>query len=196
MRYICMKKDIKKDINLFEAYKVGNAKLGGKSNSGMVLLIVLFILIIAGGYGVLFLYQMNIEQKTENITKILDNPAFAETRIKLENLEKKNRLLTTYNNALSKAKENFDKTRIINNEMLNTISSAIPGAVIIKSMRVTPESVELTCIGTRPLDPAEMVQALNSKNLFDSVTYGGVTKNKESGLYHFVISCDFKEIEK
>ena len=42
---------MKRDINLFTAYKNGSAKIGEKSNAGLLLLILVFIFIIAASYG-------------------------------------------------------------------------------------------------------------------------------------------------
>ena len=191
---------MKKDINMFEAYKVGNTKLGGKGNGGIILLIVLFVFIIAGAYGALHLYQMKLEQQTNDINKILDNPDFAQDRIELENLKDKSQLLALYKKALEQASDNYKKTITINEERIKAISAATPNSVKFKSMRITPENIQLECTGANPLDPAIMTQALslNTKKLFDNVMYQGITREPggPADIYYFTITCNFKENEK
>ncbi len=99
---------MKRDINLFTAYKNGSAKIGEKSNAGLLLLILIFIFIIAASYGGLVIYQRDIEERA-SVLNAQNRNAGSEQR-KLEVAIERSNLLGIYNDALIEAKAKFDSS--------------------------------------------------------------------------------------
>jgi hypothetical protein len=185
---------VKKDLNLFTAYKNSAAKIGGKSNAGLFLLISVFVFIIAGTYGGLFLYQKNIEQRTKDLRAQIEAPNDEQNELKIKIT--KNELMTAYNNALKQAGKKFDASVFINTEKLEKVSSSLPAGVTVESMRINPQTVQLVCFSKNPLDPAKLEQALKTKNTFSSITYDGVVYDESYKIYRFNVSCIFNEAQK
>ena len=186
---------MKKDLNLFTAYKNGSAKIGGKSNAGIFLLIAAFLLIIAGAYGTLFFFNSNIKYKTGQIQKRLSDSAMVKDQKELDMQLKKNNLLIEYRDALKIAQKNFDASIKIDQDLFGKISSSMPSTVSVNSLKITPQSIQISCDSSNALDPAALAQALNEKGVFDNITYDGVVRddNKENSKYFFTLTCNLKE---
>jgi Tfp pilus assembly protein PilN len=183
---------IKKDINLFTAYKNGSVKLGGKSSKGPFIIIAAFALVIAATYGILFFMQANMKSSIKVITKELSLPEVVATQNKLNNETKKNELLISYNTALTLAKKNFDASRIINGDLLNKITSSVPATVKMNSIIINTQNIVISCNCTDKLAPAAFTQSLKAKDIFNNITYDGITAD-EQGNYTFKMTCIFKE---
>jgi|LSQX01.2.fsa_nt_gb Tfp pilus assembly protein PilN len=185
---------MKRDINLFTAYKNGSAKIGEKSNAGLLLLILVFIFIIAASYGGLVIYQRDIEERA-SVLNAQNRNAGSEQR-KLEVAIERSNLLGIYNDALIEAKAKFDSSVFLTSDKLDKIADALPKTVTVESMKINPQSVRLSCICKNPLDPAQFTRDLNLTLLFSSVTYDGVVYDQGRDEYRFNINCIFNEAQK
>lgn len=186
---------IKKDLNLFTAYKSGSIKTGNNSSKGLILTIVSFILIVAVSYGGLLFLKANTQDQIASIRNELSDPAKLDAQSKLDAELKKNSLMNTYNTALKLAKESFDASRLIDSDLFNDITSAMPQDFIITDIKITAQSIRLSGACMDDLSPAVFKQALEKKDLFNSIIYNGVSVS-EDGSYFFNIDCKFKELNK
>ena len=188
-----------KDLNLFTAYKDGSSKIGGQNNKWIIILISSFVVLILGTYGTLFLLKSNFKYRTNEFNERLNDDANAEDNAELASQINKNSLLRAYNGALKTASENFYTSRYIDNEVLSQISSSMPKNVTISSLKISPQSIQMSCSCSDRLDPARFAQALSKKPLLKDVFYDGVSsefQDDNAKLFYFNISCNFKEKEK
>jgi hypothetical protein len=114
---------MKRDLNFFAAYKNGPAKTSGKSNAGLFLLIAIFIFIISGTYGGLFLYQKSIQLEINMIKAQVGDSS--EKQQELAAVIEKNELLKLYTKVLADSKGKFDSSIFINKQKLTSIASAM-----------------------------------------------------------------------
>ncbi|HBT65960.1 MAG TPA: hypothetical protein DEB10_14985 [Ruminococcaceae bacterium] len=185
---------MKRDLNFFAAYKNGPAKTSGKSNAGLFLLIAIFIFIISGTYGGLFLYQKSIQLEINMIKAQVGDSS--EKQQELAAVIEKNELLKLYTKVLADSKGKFDSSIFINKQKLTSIASAMPSDVRVISMKMNPQNVQLTCVSKSPLGSAQLQQALDRSNLFSLIWYDGVTFDEIDNNYHFIMTCNFNEVQK
>ena len=185
---------IKKDLNLFAVYKNGSAK--SNSSKGLVVTLVSFVLVIAVAFGGILLLNIARQNQIKQIESKLSDPKVTEAQNKLTKEANKNQFLISYNSTLTIAKKNFDASRFIDDDLINKISSSMPDSVKAQTIVISPQNVSLTCTCTDQLAPAVFVQALNKKDLFSSISYTGITYEKDKNSYSFTMSCIFKENTK
>jgi hypothetical protein len=184
---------MKRDLNLFTAYKHSNLK-DGKSSAGVFLIISLFIFAITGSYGGLLLYESTIKSDTARIKNQLDSLSLDHKG--LEEQAQKNQLLNLYYNVLIESSKNFDSSVFIDTDKLGKIAASVPASVTVDKIEVTPQTIQLSCYCINPLDPAQFTQALRTKNLFSQITYDGVVYDKARNVYSFNINCYFNTAQR
>lgn len=186
-------KAVKNDLNFFKAYKLGPGKHAEGGFKGVLALIGLFILVVAIGFAVPFTLKLKMQKETSDIQDYLATPEVIEKQAELSVSSNKNNLLMAYLGAINKAKENFGQSIIFDSELFNTLSASMPSDVVVGSLSISTQNMQLSCTSTDPLAPAKFKQELEEKGIFSHIAYGGISQSGE-GSYSFSMTCTFGEL--
>lgn len=182
---------IKKDLNLFTAYKNSSGKAGSKDSRSVILIIMIFVIIISVAYLIISILKIN---KQSEINSINNNIKQLSDTGEISNLPQKteyNKLITLYINALKSAKESFDDSVFIDSALLRDINSSMPADFMINNMKINSQTYIISGLCSDILSPAVFKQSMDAKDIFSSIQYSGVSKDS-NGNYYFTITCVFK----
>lgn len=189
---------MQKDLNLFNIYKASSSKNSGGSFKSIIIVSISFILLVLIAFGALFIININLQNTNNQIKNYLAMPEVVKAQSEFTSKSTQNKFMNKYKSALTTAKESFDKSRFIDSKLLGAISSSLPADVQTTNINVTQLFVTLNCTSTDKMAPAILTQALSSKDLFASITYDGISLNKDvktgATTYTFNLKCDFKEV--
>ncbi len=182
-------KTIRKDINLFAAYREGSPRNSGGSPKGIVISVIALACFVAFIYLGLFTFRLYRQGQTATIREEITSPDVVEMQARLAAQTRKNGFLRTYYTALTAASKNFKSSRIIDSEFLRKISSSLPSDFVVSGITVNPQGVNITGAFNEKLSPAVFKQALDERGLFDSVSYKSIVNDE--GMYYVVLNCLF-----
>lgn len=183
-------KTVKSDLNLFKAYKAGPGKAARSGARGLVAIILLFVVMVAAGYAVPYLLQMQVKQQAEDIRARLAIPEVAELQQKLNQSVNKNSLLLAYLEVLNHAEQGFAQSNFIDSKLFDLLAGSLPTDTTVRTLDVNAQSLQMRCVSPDRLAPAKLTQALQQTGAFSSITYDGVVRG-DDGRYTFSMHCLF-----
>ncbi|MGI6279341.1 MAG: PilN domain-containing protein [Acutalibacteraceae bacterium] len=182
---------IKKDLNLFAAYKTGSSKSGANDSKTILSIIMSFVFIICIAYITVSVIKINKQSEIKAINNEMQRLPGVETISDLPTKNRYNNLLNLYLNALKSAKDSFDNSVFIDSNLLREINSSMPADFKITNMKINSQTYVISGFCTNILSPATFKQSLDAKGIFSAINYSGVSRDS-SGNYYFTITCVFK----
>jgi hypothetical protein len=193
-----------KDFNLFAVYRSGPSKPADSGLKAILATVLVFVMIIVGVYSVIVFMQNNTQSKIDDLNAQINSPQVMEANAKLAIQLNKNQMLKDYNDALTLAKKNFDNSRIIDSVLLNKVIAASPVGTTLRSITISPQTIDLSYISPNRMAPAIFTQALTKLDVFARITYDSVSLDSANNAtdtgaapknaFAFTLKCEFKEV--
>ncbi|MBU5437512.1 PilN domain-containing protein [Tissierella sp. MSJ-40] len=180
-----------KDLNFFELYI---EKIDFKANkqiiyyAGVVILVLFLIFNIAYN-------QIRIKQLTREVEILKTTVEDKKIIKKVEEIKNKNEKVSVFRETVDKIK-NFDRTiedsNIVDNYLLNTITSKIPEDLFFTSMSLYNNSIQIVGISKDKISIAELEKGLETIEDFKEIFVSNISSQED--YYNFTINVTLKDV--
>ena len=170
-----------KDINFFEGIKK-NAPQKKESvtvRGGMIAIAIVF-LILVGAYIYVMFSGMRLSQDLDNLQSQINQVTQQNEGMKDINTKKeKLTALQNYTKTIQTFEDNAAQYPVLNQEILDKISSAMPSDVKMVNFAYDSGKLQLTCKANDPLSPSAFAEALKKLPFIEEINYKGYTVAEE-----------------
>lgn len=185
-----------RDINFFAVY---SSPLDNKSNGiNPVTLIGTItvsacIIVVLSLFSVLKMSDLRQTLKINDINNYLNSAGVASAQNTVSSVTNKINAFNNYTNAVSGAYNAFQTLPMPDSKLIESISKAMPGDVIVKNITYTMSVISLQCTCASQQSPEIFVHALKISGGFDNIIYNGFTLT-DINNYTFNVTCTAKEV--
>lgn len=184
-----------RDINFFAVY---SSPLDNKSNGinpvtliGTITVSACIILVLSL-FGALKMSDLRQTLKINDINNYLNSAGVASTQNTVSSVTNKINAFNNYKDAVSGAYNAFQTLPMPDSKLIDSISKAMPGDVIVENITYTMSVISLQCISANQQSPEIFVHALKISGGFDNIIYNGFTLT-DINNYTFNVTCTAKE---
>lgn len=179
---------MQKDINFFSSYET--KKKEQKNQNIYIYTIVGFLTALI--VGTLTYNSLNIFMVKKEIEKIeanLSDPALLVQIKESEEINEKIDILQRYHSGLVAISEAVKARELVNNTILDKISSVLPTEVTFKSINITGGSLSISASSKTRVAIAEVQHNLKNLDIVGDVVIGGISGDGSSGEFTFDLRC-------
>lgn len=179
---------LNRDINFFSTY-VGQKKEKKNQNIYIYTITTFLTVLILGtlAWNTVNLFIVNDQIKV--IDAKLNDPTIQSQIKESEVVNSKLNILESYNKDLTKVVTAIDNRSLINNTILDKISSVLPSDVTFKNINITNGNVSISAASKTRTAIAEVQHNLKSLDIIGDVTIGSISGDGSSGEYTFDLKC-------
>lgn len=189
---------MQRDINFFNSYMQKANKNGGNSTKIFFISIFSLVSVVLLTYLLLLIFTLGMQSNIKSIKTDMNSSNNKTLKIQHDKNTKVEESLNKYQISLNQALRSYNRTRVIDTSIFDNISKATPADVVISSIAVNTDVVNITCKGSTPYSAAYFSQNLMKTDMFINVTYNGVTseKDEKNGQETFTstLECSLKEV--
>ena len=179
---------MQKDMNFFSSYET--KKKEQKNQDIYVYTIAGFLTALI--FGTLTFNSVNIYTINKEIKAIeakLSDPALAEQMNESQIINSKLDILDKYNSGVTSISTAVDNRALINNTILDKISSVLPTDVTFKSINIVSGSVSISASAKTRVAIAEVQHNLKALDIIGDVVIGGISGDGTTGEFTFDLRC-------
>lgn len=179
-----------KDINFFSTFET---KKKEKKNQDIYVYTIVGIM-TAGIVGTFAFNASNIYFAKKDIVAIeakLNDPILSEQLNQSDVINSKLAILDSYNAGFVGIKSAVETRDLINNTVLDKISSVLPSDVSFKSINITGGNIAISASSKSRTAIAEVQHNLKELDIIGDVVIGGISGDGTSGEYSFDLRCVF-----
>lgn len=179
---------INRDINFFNVYE--GQKREEKNNSIYVKSIVgVLTLIIVGTLSMNTVSTLILKEDIKTIEEKLNDPAIVSQVNESEVVNSKLSILEKYNSGLVSISSAVKSRDLINNTILDKISSVLPSDVTFKNISIVSGNVSISASSKTRTAIAEVQHNLKALDIIGDVVIGGISGDGTTGEHTFDLRC-------
>lgn len=179
---------IQRDMNFFSTYQ---GKKKEKKNQNIYVYTLVGFLTVSI-VGTLAWNSINIAIVNGQINAIenkLNDPAIQSQVKESEVVNTKLDILKRYNTDLGSVANLVDKRDLINNTLLDKLSSVLPSEVTFKNINIASGNISISAASSTRTAIAEVQHNLKQLDIIGDVTIGAISGDGSSGEYTFDLKC-------
>lgn len=179
---------IQKDINFFSSYET--KKKEKKNQDIYVYTIVGFLTAVIVGtltYNSVKIFM--IKKEIQAIEAKLSEPTLAVQLKEANEINEKISILEKYHSGLVTIVSAVEDRELINNTILDKISSVLPTDVTFKSINITSGNLSISASSKTRTAIAEVQHNLKNLDIVGDVVIGGISGDGSSGEFTFDLRC-------
>lgn len=179
---------INRDINFFSTY-VGQKKEKKNQDIYVYTITTFLTVLIVGTFAWNSINLFIVNNQINEIDSKLNDLTIQSQIKESEVVNSKLNILETYNKGLTQVVTAIDNRDLINNTILDKISSVLPSDVTFKNINITNGNVSISAVSKTRTAIAETQHNLKSLDIIEDVTIGGISGDGSSGEYSFDLKC-------
>ena len=181
-----------RDINFFKPYK----SKGGKTRYFYKSLLIILAVAILGSFSINTVRMILLKKEVESYQSKLDDKNTKKQLTLVEENNRESKAVTNYNNDLKIVLSSMETRDVVNNTILDQISSTLPSVVNFKTMNINNEAVSIQGVTTQRTTIGELEHNLKSLDIIDNVHVESISQSGDESLegeFTFNLKCYLKE---
>ncbi len=180
-----------KDLNFFEPYI---EKIDFKANKRIIYYASVMLLVLFLIFNIAY-NQIRIKQLTREV-EILRTTAEDKKIIKrVEEIKNRNEKVNVFKETVDKIKKldrTIEDSNIVDNYLLNTITSKIPEDLFFTSMSLYNDSIQIVGVSKDKISIAELEKGLETIEDFKEIFVSNISSQED--YYNFTINVTLKDV--
>lgn len=179
---------LQRDINFFSTYE-GKKKAKKNQDIYVYTLVGFLTALIVGTLAFNTVSLITVKNEISEIEANLNDASIQSQVKESEVVNKKLDILERYNSGLVNISAAVENRDLINNTILDKISSVLPTDVTFKSINITSGNVAISASAKTRAAIAEVQHNLKALDIIGDVVIGGISGDGSSGEYSFDLKC-------